>query len=215
MATKKTHVGIPWDGRTAYERWVEDDLGLELVRDYSASNLSQVPVTPWRERGIAARFYDIIGAESLAGLYVGEIAPGASSVPARQLCDEIIYVISGSGSTSVETPKRTLSFEWGARSLFAIPLNHRYRLHNGSGTETVRFVSVNTIPIVYNLFRDTKFVFGSDYHFDRIDFDADPADMELYQPDAKHERTAVNLYETSFVPDVLAVQRSSFAERGE
>jgi mannose-6-phosphate isomerase-like protein (cupin superfamily) len=215
MATTKTHVGIPWDGRTAYERWVEDDLKLDLHRGYAAGNLSTVPVKPWAERGIGAAFYDIIGAESLAGLYVGEIAPGKSSTLARQLCDEVIYVISGSGSTSVETPKRTISFEWGPRSLFAVPLNHPYRLHNGSGTETVRFVSVNTIPIVYNLFRDARFVFGADWHFDRIDMDADPADMELYQPDAGHERTAVNLYETSFVPDVLAVPRSAFAERGE
>src|SRR5258708_2100095 len=130
-----------------------------------------------------------------------------SSVRARELCDEVIYVISGSGSTSGETPKRTLSFEWGPRSLFAIPLNHPYRLHNGSGSEKVRFVSVNTIPIVYNLFRDARFVFGADWHFDRIDVDADPADMELYQPDPKHERTAVNLYQTSFVPHVLAVRR--------
>jgi mannose-6-phosphate isomerase-like protein (cupin superfamily) len=215
MATTKTHVGIPWDGRTAYERWVEDDLALDLHRGYAAGNLSKVPVKPWAERGIGAAFYDIIGAESLAGLYVGEIAPGASSKPWRQLCDEVIFIISGSGSTSVETPKRTISFEWGKHSLFAVPLNHPYRLHNGSGTEPVRFVSVNTIPIVYNLFRDKRFVFGVDWNFDRIDVDADPADMELYQPDAKHERTAVNLYETSFVPDVLAVPRSSFAEKGE
>ena len=102
----------------------------------------------------------MIGAESLAGMYVGEIAPGASSVPARQLCDDVIFVMSGRGTTTVETAKGPMSFEWGPNSLFAIPLNHRYQLHNTSGKEPARFVSVNTIPIVYNLFRDAKFVFG-------------------------------------------------------
>ena len=215
MTTTKTHMGVPWDGRTAYERWVEDELKLDLHRGYAASTLKTVPVKPWAERGISAAFYDIIGAESLAGMYVGEIAPGKSSAPARQLCDEVIYVMSGRGSTTVETPKGTLSFEWGPRSLFAIPLNFPYRLHNSSGREPARFLSVNTIPIVYNLFRDSRFVFGCDWQFDRINPDANLADTVLYKPDAKHERTAVNLHETTFVPDILLVQRSNFVERGD
>ena len=118
MATTKTRVGVPWDGRTAYERWVEDDLKLDLHRGYSANNLRTAPLKPWTERGISAAFYDIIGAESLAGLYVGEIAPGQSSKPARQLCDDVIFVMSGRGSTTVDTSKGPVSFEWGPRSLF-------------------------------------------------------------------------------------------------
>src|ERR1700746_2980257 len=112
MATTTTRTGVPWDGRTAYERWVEDDLALDLYRGYSASGLRTVPVKPWAERGISAAFFDIIGAESLAGMYVGEIAPGQSSAPARQLCDEVIYIVAGRGSTTVETAKGPLSFEW-------------------------------------------------------------------------------------------------------
>jgi mannose-6-phosphate isomerase-like protein (cupin superfamily) len=214
MVTSKTHVGVPWDGRTAYEKWVEDDLRLDLHRGYSAGALGKVAVKPWVERGISAAFYDIIGAESLAGMYVGEIAPARSSAPARQLCDEVIFILAGRGSTTVETASGEVSFEWGARSLFAIPLNHRYRLHNSSGREPARFVSVNTIPIVYNLFRDPKFVFGCDWHFDRINAGAALSDSVLYRPDEKHERTAVNLHETTFVPDIYMVQRTSFAERG-
>jgi mannose-6-phosphate isomerase-like protein (cupin superfamily) len=214
VANIKTQVGVPWDGRTAYERWVENDLGLDLHRGYAADGLRKVVVKPWAERGISAAFYDVIGAESLAGMYVGEIAPAKSSEPARQLCDEVIFVLSGRGSTTVETAKGTIAFEWGPRSLFAIPLNLRYRLHNSSGREPARFVSVNTIPIVYNLFRDPRFVFGCDWDFGRIDPDVNLSDSVLYQPDARHERTAVNLHETTFVPDIYMVQRTSFAERG-
>src|SRR5438477_10090677 len=145
MATTKTLVGVPWDGRTAYERWVEDELRLDLHRGYSASGLKKVAVKPWKERGISAAFYDITGAESLACMYVGEIAPGQSSIPARQLCDDVVFVLSGRGSTTVDTPKGQISFEWGANSLFAIPLNCRFQLHNNSGKEPARFVSVNTI----------------------------------------------------------------------
>ncbi len=214
MTAKATHVGIPWDGRTAYERWVEDDLKLDLHRGYAATGLSKVPVKPWDQRGIGAVFYDIIGAESLAGMYVGEIPPGKSSHPARQLCDETIYIISGRGSATVETPTRVLNFEWGPRSLFAVPLNCKYRLHNGSGREPARFVSVNTIPVVYNLFRDSKFVFENDWHFDRIAAGAEPSDAVVFQPDANHTRTAVDLHETMFVRDIYETQRTAFVERG-
>jgi mannose-6-phosphate isomerase-like protein (cupin superfamily) len=214
MATTKTHVGVPWDGRTAYERWVEDDLGLTLHRGYSASGLKSVAVKPWAERGISAAFYDITGAESLAGMYVGEIAPGQSSRSARQLCDDVVFVLSGRGSTTVDTATGPISFEWGPHSLFAIPLNHRFVMHNTSGREPARFVSVNTIPIVYNLFRDAKFVFGCDHDFERIGSAANLSDSVLYRPDEKHERTAVNLHETCFVPDIFMVQRTSFKEKG-
>ena len=50
------------------------------------------------------------------------------------------------------------------------------------GTDPVRFVSVNTIPIVYNLFRDPKFVFGVDWHFDRIDLLVNNAGIYLPKP---------------------------------
>ena len=50
---------------------------LDLHRGYSAGNLRKVALKPWAERGISAVFYDMIGAESLAGMYVAEIAPGA------------------------------------------------------------------------------------------------------------------------------------------
>jgi len=214
MATTQTHVGVPWDGRTAYEKWVEDELKLELHRGYAATGLLKAPVAPWAERGISAAFYDIIGAESLAGMYLGEIAPSKSSVPARQICDETIYVIAGRGGASVETPSRTIEFEFGPRAMFAIPLNCRYRLHNGSGQEPLRYVSINTIPIVYNLFRDSSFVFQNTHDFDRIVPPGNAADTVLYKPDPNHSRTAVDLHETMFVRDVYETHRTSFVERG-
>lgn len=214
VSVSATHIGIPWDRRTPYERWVEDDLKLELQRGYAAGNFKKTALRPWKERGFNASFYDIIGAESLAGMFVGEIPPGQSSEPTKQMYDEVIFIISGTGSTTVDTPKGRISFEWNPRSLFAVPLNHTYQLHNGSGQEPVRFISVNTLPIVYNLYRDPSFIYGCSHQFDRIDPTADPSDAVLYKPDEKHERTAVNLYETTFVPDVVAVPRSGFAERG-
>ena len=209
-----THTGIPWDRRTPYERWVEEDLKLEMHRGFAAGPLGRMKLAPWHDRNIDATFFDFTGAESLAGLYVGEIRPGQSSARVRQIYDEVIYIIAGHGTAVIETPKRSFSFEWGPRSLFAIPLNCAYRLHNGSGQEPARFASVNTLPVMMNLFRDPSFLFGTEHDFGRIDDRADPIDAVLYKPDAGHDRTAVDLYETNFVPDIMSVPRASFAERG-
>ena len=54
VTTRETHQGIPWDGRAAYEKWVEDGLGHELHRGYAVGPLKTFPVAPWQERNISA-----------------------------------------------------------------------------------------------------------------------------------------------------------------
>ncbi len=104
----ETHVGIPWDSRTPYERWVEDDLKLTLHRGYFTGPLLQSDFRPWPERGLNAAFWDITGAESLAGLYVAELPPARSSERTRQLYDEVIYVIEGEGMLHMNASHRAL-----------------------------------------------------------------------------------------------------------
>ncbi len=53
------------------------------------------------------------------------------------------------------------SFEWGAKSLFAIPLNAKHRHFNASGTERALLVSTTNLPMVMNVFHNEAFVFGS------------------------------------------------------
>ena len=48
--------------------------------------------------------------------------------------EEVVYVLSGYGSTTIETSDgRKHSFEWGPKSLFALPLNTRYRISTQAG----------------------------------------------------------------------------------
>lgn len=215
MQVTEVREGVPWDGRTPFERWVEDDLKLPLHRGYFAGNFSSMPTQWWPRKGLGAAFLDIAGAESLAGVYVAEIPPKKSTERVRQLFDEVIYVLSGRGNATVVTDDGTTSFEWGPRSLFTVPLNCLHQFHNASATEPVRFLSVNTLPVLYNLFRDDAFLIGgSDWDFHRFSSSTPASSAVLYEPDKQHTRTAVDLYETLFVPDVLAVQRSRFVERG-
>jgi oxalate decarboxylase/phosphoglucose isomerase-like protein (cupin superfamily) len=55
-------------------------------------------------------------------------------------------------------------FEWNKWSLFAPPMNTSHRLVNGS-REPVRFLAVTNAPLVFDIYRDEKFVFNCPYSF--------------------------------------------------
>lgn len=208
---------LPVDNRTPFERWAQDDLKLEIVRGYFAGPLRRMPLRRWESRNIDAVFIDLIGAESLAGMFVAELRPGESSAPIRQIYDETYYVLSGHGSTTIETRHGTIQFEWGPHSLFAIPLNCRYRLHNGSGKEPARLVSTNTLPIVFSFYRDVDFIFDNPHDFERFtpDVISNPTSAIIYEPDTKKTLSDVNVYEALFIPDVLQLTRGDAGVRGE
>jgi hypothetical protein len=216
MEAVRTEIGIPWtDTRTFFERWVEEEQGLPLHRGLFIERLFGRERGHWERLGAEVAFFDLVGAESLGGCYAMELAPGRQTKPLRSLYDEVLYVVAGRGGARIETGGRVVTFEWGPRSLFGIPLNARWTLFNGSGSEPARLVSVNTMPIVLSVYRDERFVFETEHDFGRLP-DGQTADQAvLYRPDPEHRLTAVDLWETLFVPDIFSVQRSNFREHGE
>jgi quercetin dioxygenase-like cupin family protein len=120
------------------------------------------------------------------GAYVQEIPPGRQLAPQKHLYEELVFVLSGRGSTSVwydAAHKNT--FEWGAGSLFAIPLNARHQHFNGSGSEPARYIAVTTAPITLNLIRNDAFIFDNDAVFPERyagedDYFAGKIDMQNY-----------------------------------
>ena len=99
-------------------------------------------------------------------IFVLEVPPGGSSAPQQHMFDEIFYVLEGSGSMVVELPDGTKqSFEWGPRSLFAPPLNCKYRIFNASGQKPARLASGNDLRIMMNILNNEKFFFDNPYPF--------------------------------------------------
>ena len=69
-------------------------------------------------------------------------------------------------ATTVESSDgRKHSFEWGPKSLFALPLNARYQHFNASGQEHARLASTNNFCMMLNLFHNDAFVFDNPYEF--------------------------------------------------
>jgi quercetin dioxygenase-like cupin family protein len=147
--------------RLYFDEWVARE-GIDLLRGTHVENVYTTPLKPWARTGGNAVQIMLDGTGEMNAAYVQEIPPGKELTPQKHLYEELVYILSGRGSTSVWFDEgRKNHFEWQTGSLFAIPLNARHQFFNGSGTEPARYISVTTAPIMMNLIRNEDFIFDN------------------------------------------------------
>jgi len=197
-------------GIDCYLEWLKRE-GLPVTESFGV-DLLEVPTAPWTRYGVGAAAVHLKGRGDYLNMFVFQLAPSASSAPAKHLYEAVFYVLEGRGSTTIESADgRRHSFEWGPRSLFAIPLNTRYRLYNGSGSAGARLVSTTNLPAVLNMFHDEAFVFDNDWDF------AGRVGSDRYfsgEGDFIPIRPGNHLWETNFVPDLGAIELQPWSDRG-
>jgi uncharacterized RmlC-like cupin family protein len=198
-------------GIDPYLDWVKRE-GIPVVEDLGV-HLPEVATQPWARLGLRGAAVHLEGRGDFVSMFVLELPPGAASVPQRHLYEEVVYVLSGRGSTTIDgADGQTHSFEWGPRSLFALPLNARYRHFNGSGSQPARLASTNNLPAVLNMFHNEAFVFENPFSFgERF---GDPGWFGG-QGRAIDLRPGQHLWETNFVPDLGVIGLKSWDERGK
>lgn len=186
------------EGVPTYEGFGLDLLALEL--------------RPWARFGVDGAIGHVRGRGDFLTLFVLEIPPGGRSAPQHHLFEAVAYGLAGAGTTVVETADGTQrSFEWGEKSLFAIPLNAAYRLFNASGREPARIVIACNLPAVLNLFHDESFVFDNDRRFPGRE-----GDMKHFSGEGEFVpvRSGRHYWETNFVPDLEALRLEPYIGRG-
>ena len=192
---------------TPYTRWVAAE-GLDIISAHYVPDLHTVDLKPWPRRGGRGVYINHEASRTSNDCYVCEIPPGGQLAPQRQLYEEMIYVLDGTGSTSVwNDAGAKVTFEWGKGSLFAIPLNAHHQFFNGSGAKPARFVAVTNSPGVINLYEDLDFVFGSAHDF-KSRFNGEPDYF------ANRGEQKGLLLETNFVADAINLPLISAKERG-
>jgi len=184
--------------------------GIPIHEDFGL-NLLELEVAPWPRLGAHGAYALVKGRGDFLDMYVLELPPGGESEPQRHLFEEVVYVLSGSGSTTVETPSGSRSFEWGEKSLFALPLNAHYRHFNASGSRPARMVAVTNLPLVLKAFHNLDFVFANQFTFpDRF------GDERFFKGEGEFipVRPGRHQWETNFVPDLSSFQLREWNERG-
>ncbi len=208
LKKRTTYTGILFE---PYLDWCAKE-GLPVVEEFCV-DLHAVETRPWARAGVDGAFVHMKGRGDFISIFLYDLAPGARTEPLQHLYEALFVVVEGTGSTAVELADGTShSFEWGPNSVFAIPLNARYRIFNGSGTERARLAATNNLCLVMNLIHDEGFIFDNPWRFPARE-GGDPSAWDgggKYVPSSRGRQ----MWETNFVPDMTAFPLRPFDSRG-
>jgi len=193
-----------------YGAWAANQ-GVPITEDFGV-DLLKAETKPWARFGVDGGIVNLKGRGDFVSIFVLDLAPAAKTSPQQHMYEEAVYVLSGHGSTTVETSDgRKHSFEWGPKSLFALPLNAKYQHFNSSGQERARLASTNNLAMMLNLFHNEAFVFENNFKFPEREGTAKSFSGEgEFIP----VRPGRNMWETNFVPDLASFELKAWKERG-
>ena len=147
-----------------YEYWVRQT-GLPVLRGHYVADVRTAELGWWAERECSAAFVDLQGQGSLMEGRITEIPPGVTLPPLKFGLDEVVYVLKGRGFTTLwrgdGEGKRTI--EWGPHSLMLLPRNYTHQLTNAQGSETVRLLHYNALPMAMAAVPDPSVHFDNPY----------------------------------------------------
>jgi cupin superfamily acireductone dioxygenase involved in methionine salvage len=193
-----------------YLSWLGNE-GVPIVEDFGVDLLA-VTTRPWARFGVHGAAVHLKGRGDFMSLFVLDLPPGATTPPQHHLFEEVIYVLEGHGSTTVEVQDgRKHSFEWGPRSLFALPLNAKYQHFNVSGRERTRLCCATNLPLILNTFHDEAFVFDNPFSFKGRE-----GNPSFFSGEGEFlpVRPGRHMWETNFIPDLSAFELKTWQERG-
>jgi quercetin dioxygenase-like cupin family protein len=197
-------------GIDPYLEWVARE-GLPVHEGW-ALDLFAVELRDWPRFGVKGAIAHLRGRGDYCNMFVIELPAGGSTTPQRHLYEEIYYVLEGRGSTQLEFDDgRRHSFEWGPRSLFAIPLNAKYRHFNASGTQRALLCMTTLLPMMLKIHHNERFIFDNDFTFDdrigKDEYFSGEGDLTLIRP-------GNNIWETNFIPDLAEIKLFEWEDRG-
>ena len=100
--------------------------GVPIVEDFGV-DLLKVETKRWARLGTNGALVHLKGRGDFVSMFVIDLEPGAKSAPQRHLFEEVIYVLDGHGSTTIETADYTLTAYHSAG-------NKTYTLQGPGGT---------------------------------------------------------------------------------
>jgi hypothetical protein len=149
-----------------YDEWMESQ-GVPIYRGHFVPDMRTLALGRWEERGCDAAFVQLTGQEGVSEARITEIPPGETLPPFKLAVDEMVYVVSGSGSTRVwahgDRAEDGHQFEWHAKALFMIPPNHYAEYSNLRGDQPVRLLHYTYLPLAMSLVTDPDFFFDNPY----------------------------------------------------
>lgn len=198
-----------------YQQWLAAERP-RVIEGLYCRDVATAELAPWPRKGVDGAVFNFDGFKGNPkgnDLHIIEIPPGGSTNPERHMYEEIVYVSSGRGATSIwQDEKDKQTFEWHTGSLFAVPLNANAQHFNGSGNEKARLLSVTTAPTTLRQFHwNEEFLYDCPIAFtDRYGPGSNyfTAEGTMWRSRNNH------VWESNFVPDAPNMKLFEWKERG-
>jgi len=194
--------------KSFYQRWLDSE-GIPVLRDFTVPDVRTVPLSRWERKGGSGVYLNLVGTEEVDDAYLCEIPPGEALHPQRHLFEEMIFILSGRGVTTVwqeGSPKQ--EFRWHSGTLFSPPLNSWHQHRNVDPKEPARYLAVTNAPVFLNLFHNSDFVFQNPAVFPER-FSGEP---DYFERPA--EFAGGRLWRANVVPDVHTYELIRWERRG-
>jgi len=170
-----------WSKKYTYDYWMEST-GVPVHTGFFVDDLRTVKLDWWEERQCQSAFIQLMGSEGVSSSRVTEIPAGETTRPLKFSLDEIVYVVSGRGLTTIwyDNGSAKKSFEWQQHSMFLIPHGCTHQLSNMQGDKPVRLLHYSYLPLGLSAVPDPDFFFNNPYRSpDEL------AEHEAYYSEAK------------------------------
>ena len=92
-------------GIDPYLDWLKKE-GIPVVEDFGV-DLPAVETRPWPRYEVNGAAVHLKGRGDFVSMFVLDLARGAASAPQRHLYEEVVYVLSGRGSTTIDAATTT------------------------------------------------------------------------------------------------------------
>jgi hypothetical protein len=89
--------------RDPYLEWIEQE-GIPVYEDFGV-DLFAVEPRSWDRFGVKGAAVHLKGRGDFISLFVLELMPGMATSPQRHLYEEVVFVLAGRGSTTVESAR--------------------------------------------------------------------------------------------------------------
>jgi hypothetical protein len=127
-----------------------------------------VALGSWKRAGSGIRgaYINLDGAGDIVDAFVMEIPVGGKTNPVRHLFEEQILFLAGEGETHIwqKDPQKAVVIPWREGTVFSPPLNANYQ-HVNKGSQVARLAAVTDLPLKLDLFRNTDFIFDTNFDF--------------------------------------------------
>ena len=107
--------------KSTYHHFLEQE-GIPVIRGFYVKDTRKVELAPWKRTGGLGAYLNLEGTGGVNNAYICEIPPGKSLNPQKHLFEELVFMMSGHGATTVWREKeRKQTFECRKDPFFLRP----------------------------------------------------------------------------------------------